>query len=733
MIKMNSKVKRIAEKVINLLLNILIIIFGVILLISLYTGIQSKILGNEYANFFGYSMFEVQTGSMAEAINAGDCIIVKHTQSAKIKDIITYKQNSDFITHRVIEIYNGTYITKGDANSAKDEPIDQKQIVGKVVKILPNFGILRKTIFNPAVLITMIVTLLLFNFAFKKNKKEEIKKGEKLSIIPNAIIGSVKNVFQKIRKLIKDKLPKRSGDIFEEFEKNNNTTAPEVKVLEQHEEPQNIGLNKIKDENHVEEELSKTLLYRLISVDSLEVDDKFKEIAQKIVNEEPVAEENHPEEDIDKTSLYRIIPVDVSDIEKTRLEIAENAMTTGIKTDPAKGKIEEDVIEEVEEDEDLTKITLETLKNKRGNKKGKNIIDTALFIKKEEIDELIGLLFEEELGTNKRVAIKETLLNAYISAQYYNNYGDKSIEEYGRTAVSRIENFIKEVANKLINEYRGNDTKYQDKVNMYLKTFILIKNLEQAKNSIIDSKVKKEFYRKEIIKYDENWDEYRIETIVNTIIKIQKKYTKVLEYFLQNLETNMFNLNFNRLATRKDMYALQLTHNIEFSKVYSDYIIDKTYTEGIIAEDKMTILLTLLSIQIIKDMTSANFNRKYVLYIPSSLYIKEKKFDKILRMIDDDYAKENVVILTTYEELLHSTKLIKEVKKEGYKFALVFEQEVNIDIKNRSKLYIADYIFINKKSENSKSIISLIPEELLEKVIYEDIIDKIGDFGGEQE
>lgn len=53
----------------------------------------------------------------------------------------------------------------------------------------------------------------------------------------------------------------------------------------------------------------------------------------------------------------------------------------------------------------------------------------------------------------------------------------------------------------------------------------------------------------------------------------------MLEYFLKRLETNMFDLNLNKLSSIKDMYALSLEHNLTFSKIYSDYVIDKTYTE----------------------------------------------------------------------------------------------------------------------------------------------------------
>ena len=102
----------------------------------------------------------------------------------------------------------------------------------------------------------------------------------------------------------------------------------------------------------------------------------------------------------------------------------------------------------------------------------------------------------------------------------------------------------------------------------------------------------------------------------------------MLTAFLNSLETNMFNLNINKISSKKDMYGLELAHNISFSKVYSEYIIDKTYSEGIIAEDKVSVLLTLLSLQLVKDMANFDFNNKYLLYIPNTLYKKKENLIK---------------------------------------------------------------------------------------------------------
>ena len=145
---MNTKKLSLYEKIVNILLDILIVMFGIILLISIYKNIQIKVLKNDYSSFFGYTTFEVQTGSMEDTISPGDWIIVKSDDNIELNDIVTYKKDDEFITHRVIEVYNDTYVTKGDANSTKDEAINKEQIVGSVVKVLPGFGIIKKTIFK---------------------------------------------------------------------------------------------------------------------------------------------------------------------------------------------------------------------------------------------------------------------------------------------------------------------------------------------------------------------------------------------------------------------------------------------------------------------------------------------------------------------------------------------------------------------------------------------------------
>lgn len=668
--KSNNKI---FEKAVNYSLNVLIFLIGIVFLISLYTGFQIRILGNDYSDFFGYSMFEVQTGSMANEIKAGDWIIVKLTQDVKLDDVITYKYKNDYITHRIIEVYKGTYVTKGDANNAKDEPIDQSQIVGKVVKVMPSLGILRKTIFNPPVLLALAITLFLLNSTFKKGKNSKIDK--------------LLSKFKKVKK----------------------ETNSETKTLEQYQSICNF--DSLKENKFTEEELEKTICYRVIPVDLSD----SKRIKEEPKQEEKIEEKKYTEEELEKTVFFRAISVDMNEAKQTLKEIAKNEIKEPSKKETVKEEPKQ------EEKKELTNIDLELLKSDNGKRKPKNIIDKAYLIKEEEIEELIKIISPEELQINE-ASIKEEFIKMYIKVKYYNFYNDGNVEK-NKKLILKIDKIIKDTVDNLIKHYNGSDKNYHNKVYKFANIFTLIANLEQANEMVKENKAKQQFYLEEINKFAKNMNSKYIEKTANNIILIQKKYKDTLDYFLQKLETSIFELEYNELKTDKSFYGLKLNHNITFSKVYSDYIIDKTYNEGIIAEDRMTVLITLLSARLIKDMTTANFNKKYLFYLTESIYEKEKKFEKILKLFDDDYAKERTLIVIKYNDLIKNIKLIGLAKKQGYQFALVIDDG---NVKMNSNIELADYIFVS-----DKNFIKTMPKDLIKKVVCENITDKVEGFGSD--
>lgn len=670
---MEMKVKKSIEKVVNTILNVLIYIFGIILLISIYNNLQVKVFGKDYSDFFGYSIFEVQTGSMKDEINPGDWIIVKSSSSIKLNDVVTYKQGEDFITHRVIGVYNDTYVTKGDANNTKDDPIDKKQIVGKVVKIIPHFGILKKTIFNPIVMVAIIITITIINFSFKNKSKETKKETEsKMSEKLKRISDNLKNNIQEKR----------------------------------------IELSQSKKEKQQLKELLKQEKYNQ-RIENEEIIEQHVDISNEVERQDEVEE------------ISSFIPVDASELDETFLEIAQNEIEE-VESVEIKKQIKEDKQEEIKEEP--TKINLELLEN---GKKSKHIIDKFVSIKIEELNEIINVLDDDGKTYVNEPTIKNKLMITYIDSKYYDYYGETDVTNNKKQSV-KIEKHMDNVAKTMKQNYKGSDTKFSEKVDRFLNIFKVIINLEQA-TLISDKRAKEEFYKKELIKYSKtsSWDNSKIKTSIATILKIQRNYVGILEYLFKKLETNLFNLEFNKLKSDKNICALNLEHNITFSQIYSDYIIDKTYNEGVIAENKTIIALNLLSVRLIKDMINSDFNKKYVLYLPKTLYSKEKKIEKVLRMIDDEHAKQSTLFLMETKDLLKNKTLIKRLRKEGYQFATAIDEEFELDSSNKDSMSLVDYIFVDKKIPNIVKTLSLLPEDVTEKVIYEDIIEKIGDFGGE--
>lgn len=171
-----TKAKKVINKIVGIVLNILLIIVTLIILVGIYYLVQIKVFNNDYANIFGYTFFEVATGSMADTIEIGDVVIVELTKDVRKNDIIVYKEEENFITHRLIDINeNGEFITKGDANNAEDKPINESQVLGKVTYIIPKLGIWRKAILSPQVLILIASLIILLGIAFKITTNTEEK------------------------------------------------------------------------------------------------------------------------------------------------------------------------------------------------------------------------------------------------------------------------------------------------------------------------------------------------------------------------------------------------------------------------------------------------------------------------------------------------------------------------------------------------------------------------------
>lgn len=144
------------------------IILLIILVILLYCVVQIKIQKKPYIRLFGHTVFQVVTGSMEDTIKINDVVIVKLTKDVNENDIITYRDEDSFVTHRIIERDGNTLVTKGDANNSEDDPISLDSVVGKVVFIITNVSVWISVFKTPKVIIAIIISIILISILFKK-------------------------------------------------------------------------------------------------------------------------------------------------------------------------------------------------------------------------------------------------------------------------------------------------------------------------------------------------------------------------------------------------------------------------------------------------------------------------------------------------------------------------------------------------------------------------------------
>jgi signal peptidase len=110
----------------------------------------------------GETLYEpVYTGSMEPAIPVGGLVVVKPVNPETLRegDIICFRlSESTSVTHRIVNVTDEGFTTKGDANEDPDQGIVEKEnVIGKVIFTVPFIGYLGYFVRTPIGFILLIV------------------------------------------------------------------------------------------------------------------------------------------------------------------------------------------------------------------------------------------------------------------------------------------------------------------------------------------------------------------------------------------------------------------------------------------------------------------------------------------------------------------------------------------------------------------------------------------------
>ena len=164
------------KKILNVIMNL---VSAVLILI----GIAAVVLFAIPA-IAGYKPFVVLSGSMEPQIKAG-AIAYNNThakvEEVKVGDIIVFKADKAYVTHRVISINeDNTFTTKGDANQNEDlAPVKFEKFKGKTAFTIPYLGKMLKLVQTKTgifILVTAVGLNIVYAIFSEDEKKENNKK-----------------------------------------------------------------------------------------------------------------------------------------------------------------------------------------------------------------------------------------------------------------------------------------------------------------------------------------------------------------------------------------------------------------------------------------------------------------------------------------------------------------------------------------------------------------------------
>lgn len=148
-------------KVVKSILSKLIYTILIILVIyNIYNYVCVNFLRQDLPTINGYGVLEVVSGSMEPTIGVGDLIVVNtNYDELKEKDIITfYDGNGSFVTHRIIDIVDDEFITKGDNNNSEDQDrVKREKVVGKYITRINGMGRIMAAFKSPITMILILV------------------------------------------------------------------------------------------------------------------------------------------------------------------------------------------------------------------------------------------------------------------------------------------------------------------------------------------------------------------------------------------------------------------------------------------------------------------------------------------------------------------------------------------------------------------------------------------------
>ena len=319
----------------------------------------------------------------------------------------------------------------------------------------------------------------------------------------------------------------------------------------------------------------------------------------------------------------------------------------------------------------------------------KNLMDMYLNFTEKRIKKYMRMIYSVYYNEE----IVSEYLKTYINARYYNI---RNTEKPARAFYLRI---IDELEFKKDILIKKNEVETEDREEKEEK-LKLINNMKEVFEYILffDNVRKIENFKKidslrEIVKkiMETVIAEYKIKNSKEDEENIYKEITSDMlekEVFLDKFETDEFIINIENCEQREDLYFAKLDHNIKMPIQYSETAIEKVFTEGMVAEDKLQVEYMLLSLISLRDIIGGNFKDIYIAEFTNTLFKKKVKLDGLLSIIANQALQAKIHINIDYSDYIKNQKTILEYINKGFDFTITLDNTIkSVEDVERLKMF----------------------------------------------
>lgn len=284
------------------------------------------------------------------------------------------------------------------------------------------------------------------------------------------------------------------------------------------------------------------------------------------------------------------------------------------------------------------------------------------------------------LGKQFNKDVFDKYLSLYIEKRYYSFY-PRAEKTFSYSIAKELWSFFEE--NGSLKEEENT-----------LKSFRFVMYFDNVKES--DSMVK---IIEELLLFRENDlgivdDKFSKEIfdMVRDDLLMKKEY--IDKFYVENFGMNFY------LTDVENLYDSFFESKIKFPRLYDKNSINKVFNSKDVSEDRLFVEYCYLAAQVLLDAIEGDFKKQYLIGYTDSLINKKNKDKHVMNAIDNDLAKEKIVLKINYADFLENKENYYAKMRVGFKFAAILDEKFKGKEDEFKLLEAFTYVMMSKKSSH---------------------------------